>query len=549
MGESLKEVVSNLPGSPGVYRFKDSHDTIIYVGKAVNLKSRVSSYFNASADHSPKVRAMVRHIVSIEHIVVGDERDALLLENNLIKELQPRYNILLKDSKTYPWIAITNEPFPRIISTRQKERSKADYYGPYASVGVQRTLLQLIHSLFPIRTCKLNLSEANIKKGKYAVCLKYHMGQCRGGCVGKESEMEYREWVLAAREILKGNFKQAILRLESQMKEEALKLNFEAAEQIKRKIIALEDYRSRSVVVSNYLGNLDVVTIVYHDEATYSNYLKVVDGSVVGCYTFELRGQLGEAEDELMSYALSQLDLRAPEIVVSHYPTLDYIDEQIESRCFVPQRGDKVRLVELSQKNCKFYRLEKLKNIEKKDPEKRIERVMLAMQKELNLKSEPRHIECFDNSNLGGEFAVAACVVFKDGKPSKRDYRHFNIKTVVGANDFASMKEVVGRRYSRLLDEGKELPQLVVIDGGKGQLGAAFEAIDELGLSERIKVVGLAKRMEELYFVGDPVPHYFDKKGETLRILMHLRDEAHRFGITFHRNKRSKKIKDDFASK
>lgn len=544
MSSELKEIVSNLPNQAGVYKFKDSTDRVIYVGKAVNLKSRVGSYFNSSADHSVKVRALVRHIASIEHIVVGDERDALLLENNLIKELQPRYNILLKDSKTYPWIAITNEPFARVISTREKNRTKAEYYGPYPSVGVQRVLLQLIHTLYPIRTCKLVLSQQNIAKGKFSVCLKYHMGHCRGGCVGKESEQKYREYISEVREILKGNLKQAALQLEYEMKEEAMKLNFEGAESLKRKLLALDDYRTRSVVVSNHLGNLDVVGLMSADDGTaHANHLRVVDGAVVGCYTFELKGGTDEKEDELMSFALSQLDLKSREIVVSHYPTLDYIPEEVESRCFVPQRGDKVRLVELSQKNCKFYRLEKLKNIEKKDPEHWISRVMKAMKKELNLREEPRHIECFDNSNLGGEFPVAACVVFKDGKPAKRDYRHFNIKTVVGANDFASMYEVVGRRYSRLLEEEKELPQLVVIDGGKGQLGAAYQAADELGITDRVTFVGLAKRMEELYFVGDATPHYFDKKGETLRIIMYLRDEAHRFGITFHRKQRSKAMK------
>lgn len=538
--DELKEVAHRLPGHSGVYKFKDSSGVVIYVGKAVNLRSRVSSYFNSSSDHTYKVKTMVRHIFAIEVIIVGDERDALLLENNLIKELQPRYNILLKDSKTYPWICITSEPFPKIISTRTQLKGTGEYYGPYASVGVQRVLLQLIHTLYPIRTCKLKLTSENIARGNFSVCLKYHMGHCRGGCVGKESEEEYREHVQSAREILKGNFSLPLSELEKEMTAEASALNFEAAAAAKRKSDTLLDYRSRSVVVSNYLGNLDVVSIIYHSEASYCNHLKVVGGAVISCYTFELRAALEENQPELLSFALSQLKISSAEIVVPFMPTSDYIDEVTAKKCFVPQRGDKVRLLELSEKNCKFYRLEKKKNLERKDPEESANRLMAAMKRELGLPVEPRHIECFDNSNIGGEYPVAACVVFKNGKPSKKDYRHYNVKTVVGVDDFATMKEIVGRRYTRLRDEGAELPELVVIDGGKGQLGAAYEIIHDLGLSDKITVVGLAKRMEELYFIGDPTPHYFDKKGETLRTIMYLRDEAHRFGITFHRNQRSK---------
>lgn len=539
--DELRRAAQLLPTASGVYRFFDDSNTVIYVGKAVNLRSRVSSYFNSSRDHSAKVRVMVRRIDHIEHIVVDNERDALLLENNLIKELQPRYNILLKDSKTYPWICITAEHFPRIISTRRHEKGAGEYFGPYASVGTQRVLLELIRSLYPIRSCRLNLSPAAIAKGKYAVCLEYHMGNCRGGCAGRESEEQYLQYIASAREILKGNFRIAQQQLKEQMLAAAAEQKFEQAENYKKKMFTLEDYRNRSVVVSNHLGTLDVVNLLSVDGSHYCNHLKVVDGSVIGCYTFELRGQLDETPAELLSFALFQLELPASEIVVPIMPSEDYTEALIVERCFVPQRGDKVRLLELSEKNCKFYRLERLKNIERKDPEKHVERVMEAMRRELNLPAQPRHIECFDNSNIGGESAVAACVVFRDGKPAKRDYRHFNIKTVVGANDFASMKEVVTRRYRRLLDEGVELPQLVVIDGGKGQLGAAVEALMDLGLIDKIQLIGLAKRMEEVYFPGDPVPHYFDKKGETLRTIMHLRDEAHRFGITFHRNKRSKK--------
>ncbi len=529
-----------LPTSSGVYKFLDKDGVVIYVGKAVNLRSRVSSYFTSSTTHSAKVRVMVRRIASLEHIVVDSERDALLLENNLIKELQPRYNILLKDSKTYPWICVTSEPFPRVISSRKQRKDEGEYFGPYASVGVQHVLLKLLHSLFPLRTCKHSLTAANVQRGKFRVCLKFHMGQCRGGCVGMESEEQYGEHIAQVRDILRGNFGAVEQDLRSRMAAAAEVLDFEGAEQIKRKLLTLSDYKHKSVVVSNHLGTLDVVSIVSHPESSYCNHLRVRNGSIVECYTFELRAALGESSDELLSFALAQLVLSAPEIVVSQMPSVDYVDEAMLKKCFVPQRGDKVRLLELSQRNLKFYRLEKMKNAEKRDPEAHVAKLMQTMQRELNLPVEPRHIECFDNSNLGGEHAVAACVVFRDGKPSKRDYRHFNIKTVVGADDFASMHEVVGRRYKRLMDEGSPLPQLVVIDGGKGQLSAAYSAIAELGLQNRLTVIGLAKKMEELYYVGDPTPHYLDKKGETLRTIMYLRDEAHRFGITFHRNKRSK---------
>ncbi len=540
MKAELKEIASRLPTHSGVYKFKDKDSAVIYVGKAVNLRSRVSSYFNASAEHTYKVRTMVGHIDSIDVIVVGSGRDALLLENNLIKELQPRYNILLKDSKTYPWICITDEPFPRIISTRKRLKgSKEEYYGPYASVGIQRVVLSLIHTLYPIRTCKLKLTSESIKKGKFSVCLKYHMGQCNGGCVGKEVEDDYMDYIVKARNILRGSYTLAQRGLESSMRSAAADMRFEEAASYKRKIDAIEDYKSRSEVVSNHLGSLNVVSLQYHSEASYCNHLRVASGSVIASYTFELRTRLEENQAQILSFALSQLELDGREIVVPFMPSEDYIDQEVIKRCFVPQRGDKVRLLELSERNSKFYRLEKLKNVERKNPEEHVNRVMKGMKNELGLDCEPRYIECFDNSNLGGEFPVAACVVFRDGKPSKREYRHYNIKSVVGADDFASMKEVVGRRYRRLLDEGKELPQLVVIDGGKGQLGSAYEALVELGVEYDMTVVGLAKKMEELFFVDDPTPHYLDKKGETLRTLMHIRDEAHRFGITFHRNKRS----------
>ncbi|MEG0602403.1 MAG: excinuclease ABC subunit UvrC [Mucinivorans sp.] len=534
----MKDKVALLPTSPGVYQFLDSTGSIIYVGKAINLRSRVSSYFNSDRDHSPKVRALVRHIVDIRHVVVDSERDALLLENNLIKELQPRYNILLKDAKSYPWIMITNEAFPRVLSTRRLERGRGEYFGPYSSVGIQRVVLELVRELFPLRSCKLNLTQQAIARGKYAVCLKYHMGHCRGGCVGKESEAQYAKYIDGVRDILRGSMGAARQFLERAMGEAAARLQFEEAESYKRKLHSLNEYSHRSVIVSPTLGTLDVVNIETHDNRAYCNHLKVINGAITGCYTFELVTHLDEQAPEILAFAMMHLTLSAPEIVVPFMPS------EFTERCFVPQRGDKMRLLELSAKNCMFFRLEKLKNLERKDPALSVDRVMENMRRELKMDVQPRHIECFDNSNLQGTYPVASCVVFRDGKPSKRDYRHFNIKTVVGADDFASMQEVVGRRYRRMLDEGMPLPQLIVVDGGKGQLSSAYQTLCELGLQDTIKIVGLAKRLEEVFFVNDSTPYYLDKKGESLRILMYLRDEAHRFGITFHRNKRSKQIPD-----
>ena len=535
----LREAVALLPALPGVYRFFDAAGVVIYVGKAKSLRSRVGSYFNSLVDQSPKVRALVRHIERLETTVVASESDALLLENNLIKELQPRYNILLKDAKSYPWICIAREPFPRVFSTRRLDRKSGEYFGPYASVGMQRAVLELIAELYPLRTCKLNLSAAAIAKGKYAVCLKYHMGRCKGPCVGKQSEEEYEANIGRVREILRGSLGGARQFLQGRMAAEAAALRFEAADEYRKKLLALDDYSSRSVVVSPTLGDLDIVNLELDPAggSAVCNHLRVAHGAVVGSYTFELVARLDESPEEILAFALMHLELEAPQTVVPFLPS-DFSD-----RCFVPVRGEKVRLLELSAKNCLFFRLEKLKNLERKDPERHVERVMGAMQRELRLEREPRHIECFDNSNLQGTYAVAACVVFRDGKPSKREYRHFNVKTVEGPDDFATMREIVGRRYRRLLDEGAALPDLVVVDGGKGQLSSAVEVFRELGLLDRIPLVGLAKRLEEVFFVGDPTPHYLDKKGESLRILKHIRDEAHRFGITFHRNQRSKSLK------
>lgn len=530
MNDSLPEKVAALPHLPGVYIFSDSSDTIIYVGKAKDLRQRVTSYFNPSGDHSPKVRALVRQIHSLRHIVVDTENDALLLENNLIKQHQPRYNILLKDSKSYPWICISNEAFPRIYSTRRVTRDGSSYFGPYASISIQRTVLELIRGLYPLRSCRHNLSPENIARGKYTVCLEYHIGNCRGGCEGRESPEQYAEYIRHAREILRGEMSPAADFFDTQMREFAAELKFEQAEKTRLKLERLNDYRHRSIIVSPSIRSLDVVSLLTDERTSYCTHIKVSLGAIISSYTFELRNSLDESPGEILGFALGQISGLGREIVVP-FEAQGYPD------CTVSQRGDKLKLLELAQKNNRLYRLEKLKYIEKTDPERHTDRIMARMKTDLNLSHEPRHIECFDNSNIQGSHPVAACVVFRDGRPAKRDYRHYNIKGVLGPNDFASMEEVVERRYSRLVTEQEPLPQLIVIDGGKGQLSSALAALDRLAL--RIPVIGLAKRMEEIYFPGDPTPLYLDKNGETLKVLMQIRDEAHRFGITFHRQKRS----------
>lgn len=542
--QQVKEKVALLPDSPGVYQFLNAEGTIIYVGKAKNLKRRVSSYFVSRADHPRKVQVMVRQIADLRHIVVGSEADALLLENNLIKELQPRYNILLKDSKSYPWIVVKNEPFPRIFSTRKFVKDGSSYFGPYSSVTMQRAVLELIRGLYPLRTCKLNLSPQAIAKGTYSVCLEYHIGNCLGPCVGQLSEKAYADYIASAKNILRGDLRPAQEYFTAEMKRLAAGLHFEQAAQVKEKLELLSNYSSRSVIVSATLTNLEVVYVLNDEGASFCNHMRIVHGAVVHSFTFEMRGRLDETPDELLAFALGQIFADARE-AGTPLPREVIVPLQPDPELFptvnftVPQRGDKLELLRLAEKNCKLARLEKFKQIERTDPDRHTDRIMAKMQKDLKLPVEPRYIECFDNSNIQGTNPVASCVVFRDGRPSRKDYRHFNIKTVVGANDFASMEEVLTRRYGRLLAENQPLPDLIVIDGGKGQLSFAFAALEKLGLRGKVSVVGLAKRMEEVYFPGDPLPHYLDKTGESLRILMHIRDEAHRFGITFHRQKRS----------
>lgn len=531
----IKEKITLLPTLPGVYQFLDKDGQVIYVGKAKNLRSRVSSYFVSKNDHSIKVRTLVKHIVDLRHTVVDTESDALLLENNLIKEIQPRYNILLKDSKTYPWICITNEQFPRIFSTRILNRKLGQYYGPYSSLIMQRAILELIRSLYPIRSCHLKLNNDSIAAGKFDSCLEYHIHNCMAPCIGKEDSAQYLEHIAGARELLKGDFVHVKVQLVVQMHAEAAKMNFEKAERIKKKLLILENYSYRSIIVSPTINNVDVINLLQDQSGTFCNRLRVQHGAIIESYTFELKAQLDETPEELLTFAISNMPTLQKELVLPFMPTF-----QNPAHIYtMAMRGDKAKLLELSLKNCKLYQIERLKYIEKTDPDRHTARIMDKMKQELVMDIEPKHIECFDNSNIQGTNPVASCVVFKDGKPSKKDYRHYNIKTVVGANDFASMQEIVYRRYHRLVAQGEELPQLIVIDGGKGQLAAAVNALKELNLMSEIKILGLAKRLEEVFFANDPEPRFLDKRGETLRILMHIRDEAHRFGITFHRQKRS----------
>ncbi|WP_395051038.1 excinuclease ABC subunit UvrC [Flavobacterium sp.] len=535
---TLELQIQTLPDGPGVYQYYDKEGKILYVGKAKNLKKRVASYFNKIHD-TAKTNVLVKKIVTIKHIVVPTETDALLLENNLIKTLMPRYNVLLRDDKSYPWICIKKEPFPRIFSTRRLIKDGSEYYGPYTSFKTVSTILELIKELYQLRTCNYDLSKSNIENGKFKVCLEYHIGNCKGPCEGLESLENYQKKVDAIREILKGNFKESMKDFKKLMTDLAREMHFEEAQKIKEKIEILENYQSRSTIVNPKITNIDVFSIVSDESAAFVNFLQISHGSIIRSYTMEIKKKLDETDEELLELAIIELrerfQLLSKEIIV---PFTVEVGENI--KVIVPQLGDKKQILDLSIRNAKFYRIEQLKQLQIVDPDRHANRIMAQMQKDLRLPVEPRHIECFDNSNIQGTNPVAACVVFKDGKPSKKDYRHFNIKTVVGPDDFASMTEVVYRRYKRLLYENQPLPQLIIIDGGKGQLSAALKSIDELGLRGKITIIGIAKRLEELFYPGDSIPLYLDKKSETLKVIQQLRNEAHRFGITFHRDKRSK---------
>ncbi len=531
--------IQTLPQEPGVYQYFDKNDLIIYIGKAINLKRRVSSYFNKTHD-SNKTRLLVKNIVRIEHIVVESEMDALLLENNLIKKHKPRYNILLKDDKTYPWICIKKERFPRIFSTRRVIKDGSDYYGPYTNKKMVYILLDLIRGLYPIRSCTFDLSKEKVAGKKYKVCLEYHIGNCLAPCENKITEEQYNQNIKAIRSILKGNFKESLQGFKTQMKEHAIKMEYEEAQKIKNKLEILETYQSKSTIVNPKINNVDVFSIVTDDQYGYVNFLQLSFGSIIRSNTLEIKKKLEETPEEILSLAIIEIRQRfnsqSPEIYLP-FP----LNFGKSIRVTVPQVGDKKKILDLSERNAKYFRMERFKQIKIVDPDRHTNRLMSQMKNDLRLSSEPRHIECFDNSNLQGSNPVAACVVFKNGKPTKKEYRHYNIKTVEGPDDFASMEEVVYRRYKRLLEEKKSLPQLIIVDGGKGQLSSALKSIDRLGLRGEIAIVGIAKRLEEIYFPEDPVPLYLDKKSESLKIIQFLRNEAHRFGITLHRNKRSKK--------
>ena len=540
---NLREQVAMLPLSPGVYQFVDRSGTIIYVGKAKSLRKRVSSYFVQSKEHSPKVRVLVKQIAEIRHIVVDSETDALLLENSLIKTLQPRYNILLKDDKTYPWIVVRREHFPRVQSTRQLNRDGSQYFGPYGSVMMQHSVLDFIREVVPLRTCKLNLAPEQIAKGKYTVCLQYHLGNCKGPCIGAQGEGEYGRLVDMVVAVLKGDLRPVRNYLEQEMQRAAGGLKFELAQRYKQRLDALDNYAGKSVIVSAKIVDVDVFSLLPDDDVAYCNFVRIRHGSVVGVYTVKLKTGVGGDERDMLTLAIQHVvehiaGTLAREVIVPFLPSTTLLFDGVTFT--VPKRGEKLELLEFSQKSARIYRAEQLKNLEIKNPERYTERLMNALQKELRLDRQPRHIECFDNSNLQGTNPVASCVVFRDGKPSRKEYRHFNIKTVIGADDFASMREIVFRRYSRLIAEGAELPDLIIVDGGKGQLSSAYAVLCELGIEKQVPIVGLAKRIEEIFFPGDPMPYYLSRTGEPLKVVCHIRDEAHRFGITFHRQKRSK---------
>lgn len=536
----LEEKISILPSTPGVYMYFDAGGEVIYVGKAKNLKRRVSSYFNRTHD-SVRTNLLVRAIADMKYIVVPTEQDALNLENSMIKEYQPRYNVLLKDDKSYPWIVVTKEHYPRVFMTRTHIKDGSKYYGPYTDTASARAVLQLIREIYPLRSCRHAITPEYIAKGKGRLCLDYHLKRCPGMCVGLVSEADYAVNIERIRQILRGDMSELLEKLRADMESLSTELRFEEAQAVKEIYDKVMRYTAKSVIVSQTVDDVDVFG-VDDDGGTdvYINYMHVRRGSVVRSVTLEYKRRMEESVAQILSYAMNEistsLGVDYKEVVVSEVPDVDMPGIEF----FIPQRGDRAKLLEVSQRNARQYKIDSLKHLERHDPELRTNKLLERMQADFRLNVLPRHIECFDNSNIQGTNPVASCVVFKDGKPSKKDYRHFNIKTVVGPDDFASMKEVLTRRYTRLVEEGEELPQLIVVDGGKGQLSAAVEALDSMGLRGVIAVAGIAKRLEEIYFPGDSIPLYIDKNSETLRVVQHMRDEAHRFGITHHRNRRSK---------
>lgn len=530
--------VSTLPDTPGVYQYYDKNGQLLYIGKAKNLKKRVASYFNKIHDNA-RTRILVKQIVDIKHIVVATETDALLLENNLIKKYQPKYNVLLKDDKTYPWICIKKERFPRVFSTRRLIKDGSEYFGPYTNFKTVHTLLDLIKGLYPLRSCNYDLAHEKINNGKYKVCLEYHLENCLGPCENLHSEISYNTAIDAIRNLLKGNFKESLGGFKQQMNQYAANLQFEDAQRIKEKIQTLENYQSKSTIVNPNINNVDVFSVISDESYGYVNFLQLSFGSIIRSHTLEIKKKLDETDPQLLELCVVELRQRFNSQSKEVYVPFA-INVEAGVKLHVPKLGDKKKILDLSTRNAKYFRMERFKQAKIVDPARHANRIMAQMQKDLRLVQEPRHIECFDNSNIQGTNPVAACVVFKDGKPSKKDYRKFAIKTVVGPDDFASMEEVVFRRYKRLVKENQPLPQLIIIDGGKGQLSSSLKALDDLGLRGKIAIIGIAKRLEELFYPDDPIPLYLDKKSETLKIIQQLRNEAHRFGITFHRQKRSK---------
>ncbi len=540
MKQNIQQQVQSAPKKPGVYQYFDENGKILYVGKAKNLKNRVSSYFTNDKQKSGKTRLLVRKIASIKYIITESELDALLLENNLIKKHQPRYNVMLKDDKTYPWICIKKEPFPRVFKTRTVIKDGSEYYGPYASVKMMDTILDLVRKNYKLRTCAYQLSIENIENDKFKKCLEFHIGNCKAPCEGLQTLEEYENNIEEIRNIIKGNVSEVKKQLKLSIQKAAEELEFERAAELKSKLDAFDKYQAKSTVVNPSIHNVDVFSLIEDHDLAYVNYMKVNNGAIIQSHTLELKRKLEESKEELLELAIIELRERfssvSKEVFVPFLPQFELEGVQFHQ----PQRGDKKKLLDLSQRNAKYFMLERRKQQSKTDPERHTNRILEGIKKDLRLSELPRHIECFDNSNIQGSNPVAACVVFKDGKPSKKDYRHFNIKTVVGPDDFASMEEVVHRRYKRLLEEGESLPQLIVIDGGKGQLGSALKSLERLGLRGKIAIVGIAKRLEEIFYPGDKYPLFLDKKSESLKVIQHLRNEAHRFGITHHRNRRSK---------
>lgn len=537
--DAIREQVRNLPGKPGIYQFSNQDDKIIYIGKAKNIKKRVSSYFMKNPENA-KLAILVRKIFKIEHLVVDTESDALLLENNLIKKHLPRYNVMLKDDKTFPWICVKNEAFPRVFTTRKMLRDGSQYFGPYTSGRIWKSMIDLIRGMYKIRTCNLNLNKESIEAGKFKVCLEYHIGNCLGPCVGKQTEENYNEQIRHIGQILNGHTQAVLAVLKERIKELSESYEYEEAAKVKEQLEMLQRFQAKSTIVNNSIKDLDVFSIVSDDRAGYVNFLKVVRGAVIQAHSLELKKRLGETDEDLLSMAIveirERIQSKAKELIVPQL--VNYPFDQV--KVHVPQRGDKKTLLDLSTRNAKYYRLERQKQQIKHLPTSRVSRKLETLRKDLRMDNMPVHIECFDNSNIQGSNPVAACVVFKNANPSKSDYRHYNIKTVSGADDFASMREVVFRRYRRLLDENQKLPQLVIVDGGKGQLNAAMKSLEELKLRGKITLIGIAKRLEEIYFPEDPVPLYLDKNSESLKLIQHMRNEAHRFGITHHRGRREK---------